>query len=283
MICLPFTLFLLDRSGRLIKTQIAFDKRELNSIAAALCEEAGIEPFILADRSTAIRIPNPVARLAISKAPSEGEAAGPTILCNARPASFAHRTRRRRDPYEYCMQGFGDPLPVVPPTVERVERMLAATPLAPDEVIALIPPNYGAATVEKIAANAVMAGCAPEMMRVLIPLVRAACDERFNIHGVQATTHFAAPLVIVNGADPTRAWLCIRQQRVQQRRASQQHARPRASVDTDQSGRRASGRDRHVHAWQSGQVLLLHCRERRAEPVGAAARRTWDFSRSKAR
>ena len=74
--------------------------------------------------------------------------------------------------------------------------MLSATALAPEEVIALIPLNYGAATVEKIAANAVMAGCKPEMMRVLIPLVRAVCDERFNIHGVQATTHFAAPLVI---------------------------------------------------------------------------------------
>jgi hypothetical protein len=83
--------------------------------------------------------------------------------------------------------------------------MLAVTSLAVDEVIAAIPPNYGLATVEKIAANAVMAGCAPEMMRVLIPLVRAACDERFNMHGVQATTHFAAPLVIVNG--PVRAHL----------------------------------------------------------------------------
>jgi hypothetical protein len=80
-----------------------------------------------------------------------------------------------------------------------VERLLQATALPPEEVIGLIPPNYGMATVEKIAANAVMAGCAPEMMRVLIPLVRAACDERFNLHGVQATTHFAAPLVIING------------------------------------------------------------------------------------
>ncbi len=66
-------------------------------------------------------------------------------------------------------------------------------------MVGRIPPNYGAATVEKIAANAVMAGCRPEMMRVLVPLVRAACDERFNLHGVQATTHFAAPLIIVNG------------------------------------------------------------------------------------
>jgi hypothetical protein len=97
------------------------------------------------------------------------------------------------------MQSFADPLPVIPPTIERVERMLASVPLSPDEIIGLVPPNYGHATVEKIAANAVMAGCLPEMMRVLIPLVRAACDERFNMHGVQATTHFAAPLVIING------------------------------------------------------------------------------------
>jgi hypothetical protein len=102
------------------------------------------------------------------------------------------------DPFEYCMQ-FGDPLPVVPPTVARVEKMLVTCDRPAEEVVALIPPNYGAATVEKIAANAVMAGCKPEIMHVLLTLVRAVCDERFNIHGVQATTHFAAPLVIVNG------------------------------------------------------------------------------------
>jgi len=68
-----------------------------------------------------------------------------------------------------------------------------------EEIIARIPPNYGEATVEKIAANAVMAGCQPEMMRVLVPLIRAVCDERFNLHGVQATTHFAAPMIVVNG------------------------------------------------------------------------------------
>src|SRR5262249_55094794 len=104
------------------------------------------------------------------------------------------------DPVEYCMTaGFGDGLPSVPPTLRRVERMLKNCPHAADEIIGLIPPNYGVATVEKIAANACMAGCDPRMMRVLVPLVRAICDERFNIHGVQATTHFAAPLVILNG------------------------------------------------------------------------------------
>ena len=115
------------------------------------------------------------------------------------------------DPYEYCARAFGDPLPVVPPTEERVARMLAATAHNPLEVIGRIPPNYGAATVEKIAANAVMAGCSPQMMRVLIPLVRAACDERFNMHGVQATTHFAAPLITVNGRVRTELGFWCRQ------------------------------------------------------------------------
>ena len=59
--------------------------------------------------------------------------------------------------------------------------MLASVRLAPETIVARVPPCYGEATIEKIAANAVMAGCAPEMMRVLVPLVRAVCDERFNI------------------------------------------------------------------------------------------------------
>ena len=107
--------------------------------------------------------------------------------------------RDEEDPFEYCRKQFGDALPVIPPTVEKVEAMVKACGLAPETVIARVPPFYGEATVEKIAANAVMAGCVPEMMRVLLPLLRAACDERFNLHGVQATTHFAAPLVMING------------------------------------------------------------------------------------
>src|SRR5262249_13666999 len=88
---------------------------------------------------------------------------------------------------------------IIPPTLDRVERMMQASSYKPTQIIARVPPNYGMATVEKIAANAVMAGCTPEMMQVLISTVRAACDERFNLHGVPATTHFAAPLLIING------------------------------------------------------------------------------------
>ncbi|MFQ5828656.1 MAG: hypothetical protein ACE5JD_05810 [Candidatus Methylomirabilia bacterium] len=96
-------------------------------------------------------------------------------------------------------RGLTDGLPIVPPTGERVERMLTGTRRAREELIALIPPNYGRASVEKIAVNAVMAGCKPEYLPVIIAAVDAACDPVFNLHGHSATTHFAAPLIIING------------------------------------------------------------------------------------
>lgn len=189
------TFYLVGAEGRIIQSLAGFDKRVLNEIATAMAGAPLViaEPF---DGAPETKFGCTSRHL---EAPSDGElaaAANPYVKRAARASRI--ELDDSIDPFEYCTQ-FGDPLPVVPPTVERVDRMLAACPLPPDEVIALIPPNYGAATVEKIAANAVMAGCKPEMMRVLVPLMRAVCDERFNIHGVQATTHFAAPLVIVNG------------------------------------------------------------------------------------
>jgi hypothetical protein len=71
-------------------------------------------------------------------------------------------------------------------------------------VIGLVPPCYGPATVEKVVANAVMAGCKPAYLEVLVPMVRAVCDERFNLHGVQATTHSATPLTILSGSAAER-------------------------------------------------------------------------------
>ena len=187
-------LFLLDGEGRVVRAEIGFDKETLNAIAAAM----GYAPI------AEVYDGAPASKPGCGSRHREPAAAGEVV-----PALDIHRSQGSlaaridlagdEDPYEYCMRAFGDPLPVIPPTVERVERMLGSLPLDPREVIARIPPCYGEATVEKIAANAVMAGCAPPMMRVLVPLVRAACDERFNIHGVQATTHFAAPLVVVNG------------------------------------------------------------------------------------
>jgi hypothetical protein len=99
----------------------------------------------------------------------------------------------------YLKRGWSDGLPVVPPTPERVESMLAATGLDSQYVVAEIPPNWGAATVEKLAINAVMAGCLPEYLPVLIAAVEAMSDPAFNLYAVQATTHSCAPLIIING------------------------------------------------------------------------------------
>ncbi|MGQ4810636.1 hypothetical protein NKDENANG_04134 [Candidatus Entotheonellaceae bacterium PAL068K] len=108
---------------------------------------------------------------------------------------------------QYFEQGVTDGLPVVPPTEDRMQRMLAATTRPTAEVVALVPPNFGAATVEKIAINALMAGCKPAYLPVVVAGVEAMCDDRVNLHGVQGTTHTATPLFIVNG--PIRRQLDI--------------------------------------------------------------------------
>src|SRR5918996_391900 len=99
----------------------------------------------------------------------------------------------------YFQQGWTDGLPIVPPTPARVERMLTGTRRHPAELMGLIPPNHGQATVEKIAINPVMAGCLADYLPVVITAVQAITDPQFNLHGVQATTGPHSPLCIVNG------------------------------------------------------------------------------------
>jgi hypothetical protein len=99
----------------------------------------------------------------------------------------------------YESRHWTDGLPIVPPTVERVAAMIDATGRAGSDVIAVLAPGHGAATVEKIAINAVMAGCRPEYMPVLMAAVEALADPAFNLQGVQVTTNPVAPLLIVNG------------------------------------------------------------------------------------
>ena len=96
-------------------------------------------------------------------------------------------------------QGFSDGLPVVAPTPERVLRMLSGTTRNPQDVVAVVPPNMAPATVEKIAINAVMAGCRPEYLPVVIAAVEAVCTDEFNMHGVTATTMGASPVLVING------------------------------------------------------------------------------------
>jgi len=96
-------------------------------------------------------------------------------------------------------RGWTDGLPVVPPTEARVLRMLSGTVLDPEEVVAVVPPDLVECTVEKVAINAVLAGCRPEYLPVVLAAVRAACTDEFNAHGVLATTMPVGPIVIVNG------------------------------------------------------------------------------------
>ncbi len=189
------TLYVLDEHDHVVRQEPGFDKNALNEIAALLGHEPIAAPYDGAPQSK----PGCTSRHLETQTGDASAAPLNLYATRGTPASTLDLAEDE-DPHEYCFRVFKDPLPVVPPTRDRVDRMLrAAAAHEPQEVIARIPPCYGEATVEKIAANAVMAGCVPEMMRVLIPLMRAVTDERFNAHGVQATTHFAAPLIIING------------------------------------------------------------------------------------
>jgi hypothetical protein len=96
-------------------------------------------------------------------------------------------------------RGWGDGLPIIPPTEERVNAMLTATNQQSQDVIGVVPPRWAQATVEKIAINAVMAGCKPEYMPVLIAAVEALTDPKLNLYALQATTGGPAVMLIING------------------------------------------------------------------------------------
>ena len=104
------------------------------------------------------------------------------------------------DPMEVAHdRGWTDGLPVVPPTDLRIARMLSGTTRKSDETIGLIPPNLAECTIEKVAISAIMAGCRPEYMPVVLAVVEAALKPEFSMHGLLATLGFAGPVVIVNG------------------------------------------------------------------------------------
>lgn len=96
-------------------------------------------------------------------------------------------------------RGWTDGLPVIPPTEERVRRMMGFVQGDPEEVIADLPPQQGAATLEKIAVNAVMAGCLPEYLPLILAQVRALAEPDLNLIGILTTTASSTPITIVNG------------------------------------------------------------------------------------
>ena len=104
------------------------------------------------------------------------------------------------DEFEFFLgKDWSDGFPVVTPTEERVRRMLEGTSRDPDEVVGSIPPALEVATVRTIAIHALMAGCKPEYLPVVLGGTELILREEFNMGGVQCTMHGVAPLMIVNG------------------------------------------------------------------------------------
>jgi hypothetical protein len=100
---------------------------------------------------------------------------------------------------ELQANGYTDGLPVIVPTPERVRRMVLAGGMAGELSLGQIGPLGGNATVDLVATCAVMAGCLPDYFPVVLATARALCDDRLDMHEVQATTHNLGPIVIVNG------------------------------------------------------------------------------------
>jgi hypothetical protein len=125
----------------------------------------------------------------------------------ARRARSGGRLRARElqigeleDPIEALFdRGYSDGLPLVPPTPEKVVEMLDATSRNAQDVVAQIPPYDGEATVEKVAVNAVMAGCPPAVFPIVLAAVQAACDPSFALLGLVSTTHPSGPVIVVSG------------------------------------------------------------------------------------
>jgi hypothetical protein len=100
----------------------------------------------------------------------------------------------------FINRGWSDGLPVLPPTEAAIDAIIGASHLKRDELLGIIPPVNGIATVERVAANAVMAGCLPDYFPLVVAAVRGVLQPGFNLDGVQTTTGNVAPMVIINGS-----------------------------------------------------------------------------------
>ena len=99
----------------------------------------------------------------------------------------------------FIQNGWSDGYPLIPPTPEAVDEMLEGTDLSPDHIVGLVEPGGGEATIQKIAINAVMAGCLPQYMPVVIAAVEAIIDPKFDLREVQCTSCNMSPFLIVSG------------------------------------------------------------------------------------
>ena len=107
----------------------------------------------------------------------------------------------------YFSQGWTDGLPVVPPTVDKVRRFLDQAGRAPSEILGSEPTKGRVITAEKVAVNAVMAGCLPEYFPTVVTAIEAMCEPEFNLHAMSVSTMGAASLIVVSGPVATELGL----------------------------------------------------------------------------
>jgi AhpC/TSA family len=174
------TAFLIDRTGRIASKVVGWDQPAL----ADLIEQAAA--------MIGTRLPVPQATGPLRKPGCSSKAAIDPELAAAMEAST-----NQDELEEMFERGWTEGLPVIPPTADRVERMLGGY----DGEISLgeVPPAMAEATLRRVAACAVLAGCRPEYFPVVVAAARAALDPRFNLHGQAVTTQPAGQLIVVNG------------------------------------------------------------------------------------
>ena len=159
-----------------------------------------------------------------------------------------------------------DGLPVVPPTPERVMHMLEGTGRDPQDVVAVVPPDLVECPVEKVAVNAVMAGCRPEYLPVVIAALEAACTGEFNIHGLLATTWSAGPVIIVNGPVTEHIGMNAGGNALGQgNRANSTIGRALQLIVRNVGGGRPGGVDRATHG-NPGKHTFCFCEDERGSP-----------------
>lgn len=164
-----------------------------------------------------VTVPHPIGGIAEDLVARKAVAAAADVLTllarggaasasDTRGATAGAATSRHRAPDEllafqdFVMErGWGDGLPVIPATADRVAAMRAGTRRGAGDLVAILPPRLGRATVERVAVNAVLAGARPEHFPVILAAVEAVAQPAFNLQAVQTTTHPCSPLVIVNG------------------------------------------------------------------------------------
>ena len=166
------TLLVTDASGSVVAEQVGFVRDDWQSLARSLLEQ-GPGGDLGLDWSALPEWRPGCGSLSVDPAHAD--------RLQAEADNSPIRARRIEvgsldDEFEFMFdQGFSDGLPVIPPTPERVVRMLTGTSRDPQEVVAVMPPNMGEVTVEKVAINCVMAGCKPEYLPVVIAAVEAVC------------------------------------------------------------------------------------------------------------